>query len=67
VEIRIMAQIIDFFEKTPHVLSELICIKCRKRWIGARPEGTRLKDLECPKCHKQGFIIETGEALESDD
>lgn len=47
----------------PHKISEVICIKCGKRWIAIRPEKTLLKDLECPDCG-QGFAVETGEDLE---
>lgn len=46
----------------PHKVSEVICVKCFKRWIAVRPEQTLLKDLECKKCG-QGFVIETGEAI----
>ena len=44
-------------------VSELICIRCKNRWIAVRPESTSLKDIECPKCHKQGFSIETGQII----
>lgn len=47
--------------------SEVVCLKCLQRWISVRPESTKLKDLECPKCGKQGFTIETGEELKEDD
>lgn len=45
----------------PHTVSEVICVKCGHRWLAVRPETTRLKELECPECHRQGFVIETGE------
>lgn len=47
--------------------SEVVCLKCLQRWIAVHPESTKLKDLECPKCKKQGFTIETGEELKEDD
>ena len=47
----------------PHKVSELICVKCGKRFIGCRPEGTRLKDIACEECGP-GYIIETGEELD---
>lgn len=50
-------------EKMPHVVSEVICVKCGMRWIAVRPEKTLLKDLECRNCG-QGFVIETGQVLE---
>lgn len=56
-----MNKIIDLFEKTPHIVQELICVKCLTRWIGVRPQGTLLKKLECPKCNNVGFVITTGE------
>ena len=50
-------------ENVPHLISEVICVKCGKRWIAARPESTRLKQLECENCGA-GFVIETGEVVE---
>lgn len=54
-------KIVDINEYKPHKVSEVICIKCAYRWLAVRPVGTLLKDLECPNCGKQGFVIETGE------
>lgn len=42
-------------------VSQVICLNCFRRWISARPVDTRLDDLECPDCGKQGYAIETGE------
>lgn len=50
-------------ENLPHRVSEVVCLMCRYRWIAVRPEQTKLKDLECPSCRQQGFVIETGEVL----
>jgi len=47
-------------------VSELICIKCYKRWIGVRPEQALLKEIECPQCKEQGFVIETGQLMEEE-
>ena len=44
-------------------VAEMICLMCLKRFIDVRPVGTLLKNLECPGCHKTGFIIETGECM----
>ena len=44
-----------------HKVSQVICLKCFRRWISARPVTTRLDELECPDCGLQGFAIETGE------
>lgn len=57
-----MAKEVDIDELLPHKVSEVICVKCGKRFISVRPEVTKLKDLECPTCGK-GYIIETGETI----
>jgi hypothetical protein len=51
-------------EKTPHKVSEVICVKCYHRFISVRPVNVLLKNLECEKCGA-GFIIETGENADS--
>ena len=61
-----MGDIVDIEENLPHKVSEVICVKCGKRWISVRPEKTLLKELECPKCGR-GFVIETGEEMELDN
>lgn len=43
--------------------SEVICVNCSYRWLAERPVTKPLKDIECPWCGKQGFVIETGEAI----
>ena len=53
-------------DEDPHKVSEVMCVKCCKRWIAARPVTTLLKELECPQCGKQGFAIETGEEIIND-
>lgn len=58
------AEIINIEENLLHKVSEVICINCKHRWIAVRPEKTLLKDLECPKCQTQGFVIETGEVID---
>ena len=50
-------------ERMPHVVSEVICVKCGFRWIAVRPEMTLLKDLECRNCGP-GFVVETGQILD---
>lgn len=59
-------KVVPIEEKMPHKVSEVICVRCLKRWIGVRPEGTKLKDLECPGCHMTGAVIETGEEIEEE-
>jgi DNA-directed RNA polymerase subunit RPC12/RpoP len=51
--------------RKPHMVSEVICVRCGKRWISIRPEGTLLKDLECKNCGA-GYVIETGQILDVD-
>lgn len=60
-----IAKIVDINvnENTPCRVSEVICVKCTYRWLSVRPIATLLKDLECPKCEQQGFVIETGEQI----
>lgn len=62
-----MAQEIDINENQPHKVSEVICVFCLKRWIAVRPVVTRLIELECPCCHKQGYVIETGEVIKNEE
>ncbi len=58
-----MNNIHDINKNQPHKLSEVICVKCGKRWLAIRLEGTLLKQLECKTCG-QGFVIETGEIIQ---
>ena len=58
-----MAKITSIEENIPHRVSEVICVDCKHRWIAVRPTETLLKDLECPQCKQQGYVIETGEQL----
>ena len=44
-------------------VAEMICLGCFKRFVDVRSVGVLLKNLECPRCHKTGLIIETGEYL----
>lgn len=53
----------DINENQPHKVSELICIDCKYRWLAVRLTITLLKDIECPQCHTQGYVIETGEMI----
>ncbi len=57
--------VIPFEALMPHKVSEVVCVKCGKRWICVRPEKLLLKDIECPNCGP-GFVVETGEDLEED-
>lgn len=51
------------YENIPIKESEVICVNCSYRWLAERPVTKPLKDIECPWCGKQGFVIETGETI----
>jgi hypothetical protein len=55
-------------ENTPHIVQEVVCLKCLHRWIAVRPQGTMLKDLKCANlsflCGVTGYVIATGQELE---
>ena len=57
-------KVIDIARNEPYKVSEVICVKCGKRWMAVRPETTLLKHLECPQCGNEGFVIETGEEID---
>lgn len=59
-----MSEIHYIEENLPHKTSEVVCLGCLKRWIAVRPCKNKLKDLECAGCHKQGYVIETGELFD---
>ena len=59
--------IIDFEANLPHEVCELMCWHCGKRYIGAFPEQTLLKQLECPQCHRTGYMFKTGQTVIPDD
>ena len=62
-----MAEIYHIEDLDEHTVSELICVKCGKRWIGVRPTSCLLKHLECPGCGLAGYVIETGQELFDED
>ena len=62
-----MSEIHYIEENLPHRVSVVICLKCLKRFVSVRPSTTLLKELECPQCHKQGYVIETGEIIDTED
>ena len=59
-----MSIVRDIAEHEPHITHEVICIGCWYRWIAIHPLATLLKQLECPGCRVQGFVICTGQHLE---
>ena len=62
-----MDNIIDIYDYKPHDVSEVVCLKCLKRWIAVRPSDVWLKNLECPCCGEVGYTIETGQTMEEEE
>lgn len=66
-----MDKVLDFNEykenNTAHIVHEAICLSCLHRWIEVRPQKSLMKDLECPKCGKSGYVIATGQELTEDE
>ena len=62
-----MSNVIDISANEPHLVCEVIDLKCRHRWIAVYPERTLLKQLECPNCGAVGLVIKTGQELEDTD
>ena len=65
-----MSEIKSFDEykenKTPHIVQEVMCVSCFHRWVCVRPQGSLLKELECPKCGKVGYVLATGQEIEGE-
>ncbi|MBO7726934.1 MAG: hypothetical protein J6S50_00625 [Oscillospiraceae bacterium] len=55
-------RVIPIEVNTPHKASEVICVKCGKRWISVRQADIFLKNIVCPNCGA-GYVIETGEEM----
>lgn len=60
-----MGDIVDISEKQEHIVAELICIRCCKRWISVRPATLLLRNMECPYCKAYGGVIMTGQELDA--
>ena len=58
----LLDKVIQIEANMPHKVSEVICVKCGKRWISVRPKDTLLKDIVCMNCG-EGYVIETGEEM----
>lgn len=61
-----MAKVIKFRHKLhdeEHEVAELMCVKCKRRWIGVYPSSLPLKDIEC-QCGEKGYVIKTGQSLD---
>lgn len=61
-----MSKVVGIKDNEPHKVSEVVCLYCKHRWIAVRHIDVKLKNLECPECKRQGYVIETGEILEND-
>ena len=48
--------------ETEYEVSELLCLKCLKRWIATYPSELPLKDIVC-QCGEAGYVIKTGQTL----
>lgn len=59
-----MGDVVDINEKQEHIITELICIRCCKRWISVRPATLLLSKMECPYCKAYGSVIMTGQELD---
>lgn len=46
----------------PHIVREVICVACHRRWIAVYPETALLKNLTC-ECGEKGTVIATGQEL----
>lgn len=57
-----MAKIHQLEENLVHEISEVVCLKCHRRWIAVYPQDTLLKELEC-MCGEVGYVIKTGQTL----
>lgn len=62
-----MDKIVEIDALEPHLTGELICIKCKYRYIGTWNKDVWLRALYCPKCKKSGYTIATGQILEHGD
>lgn len=62
-----MSNIVDISANEPHLVCEVIDLKCHHRWIAVYPEKTLLKELECPNCGAVGFVIKTGQEIDGGD
>jgi hypothetical protein len=58
-----MTEPIDITRNEPHVVSEVICVKCIHRWIAVRQKDVMLKHIYCSTC-APGYVIETGEVIQ---
>lgn len=57
---------IEDYRKIPHVVQEVICVKCCTRWIAVAPTSLLLKEYECDRCGK-GYIIKTGQEINNNE
>jgi len=52
-----VAQLDDY---RPHVMTEVICVKCHYRAVATYPERVMLRDIICGGCGETQGLITTG-------
>lgn len=55
--------ILEFRKEGLYTTAELICVNCLYRYIAVYLTATPLRELECPNCNTQGYIIQTGQVI----
>lgn len=55
--------VVDIEAFLPHEVTELICLRCRHRWISVHRTNTNLREYQCPRCRRRGTVIHTGQRL----
>ncbi len=55
-----MADIVDIEVNSPHIVHEVVCLKCLHRYVAVAPQKLPLRLYDCETCGP-GFIISTGQ------
>jgi hypothetical protein len=63
----VTAKVYNLEDGLPHVVSEVICVNCKARFVCCRPDDILLKNLECHVCRAMGYVIETGQDIDEID
>ena len=58
-----MGDVVNLEANKPHVVREVICIKCHHRSIAVAPLNMPLRDYGCETCGP-GFVIMTGQPID---
>lgn len=51
----------------PHKNMELICLNCKERFVGQVLNHIWLKQIICPVCKVQGYVIATGDFMTDEE